>query len=81
MNEFVALPILWSGPIGIWTHLVLTGDRNGTSLYVNGNQYVERLEGQTLETFVLRRSLLILTGQTRVRRGLKNKAYLLKRRK
>lgn len=40
-------------PTGVWTHLVLTGDRNGTTLYVNDNEYVEKLDGETLETFVL----------------------------
>ncbi|WP_314588585.1 S-layer homology domain-containing protein [Paenibacillus terrigena] len=30
-------------PAGQWTHLLLTGDSNGVSLYVNGNEYVEKL--------------------------------------
>ncbi|MFD0696617.1 discoidin domain-containing protein [Paenibacillus sp. GCM10027628] len=30
-------------PAGKWTHLLLTGDNKGVSLYVNGNEYVEKL--------------------------------------
>lgn len=30
-------------PAGRWTHLLLTGDNKGVSLYVNGNEYVEKL--------------------------------------
>ncbi|WP_018758130.1 discoidin domain-containing protein [Paenibacillus terrigena] len=30
-------------PAGQWTHILLTGDSNGVSLYVNGNEYVENL--------------------------------------
>ncbi|MFC5405808.1 discoidin domain-containing protein [Cohnella soli] len=41
-------------PEGKWTHLLLTGDDQGTSLYVNGNEYVERMEtGAKLQTFIL----------------------------
>lgn len=41
-------------PSGKWTHIVLTGDSSGTSLFVNGSKYVESLkEGTKLETFVL----------------------------
>ncbi|NOU90522.1 family 20 glycosylhydrolase [Paenibacillus sp. LMG 31460] len=30
-------------PAGKWTHLLLSGDNKGVSLYVNGNEYVEKL--------------------------------------
>ncbi|NEN87001.1 family 20 glycosylhydrolase [Paenibacillus elgii] len=30
-------------PAEQWTHLLLTGDNKGVSLYVNGNEYVEKL--------------------------------------
>lgn len=30
-------------PSGKWTHLLLIGDNKGVSLYVNGNEYVEKL--------------------------------------
>ncbi|PYI51873.1 discoidin domain-containing protein [Paenibacillus flagellatus] len=30
-------------PAERWTHLLLTGDNKGVSLYVNGNEYVEKL--------------------------------------
>lgn len=38
-----------------WTHLTLKGDSKGTSLFVNGNEYIERLEFERprLQTFVL----------------------------
>lgn len=34
-------------PANFWTHIALTGDSNGTSLYVNG-QFKERLEGRLI---------------------------------
>lgn len=42
-------------PAGEWTHILLTGDSSGTSLYVNGGEYVETLNkvGKKLETLVL----------------------------
>lgn len=42
-------------PAGEWTHLLLTGDNKGTSLYVNGDEYVERLSltYPYVQTFVL----------------------------
>ncbi|USK35969.1 discoidin domain-containing protein [Bacillus sp. F19] len=41
-------------PAGEWTHLLLTGDSSGTSLFVNGSKYAESLkDGGKLETFVL----------------------------
>lgn len=41
-------------PEGQWTHILLTGDSNGVSLYVNGNEYVEKLVHPTrIQTLVL----------------------------
>ena len=42
-------------PAGKWTHILLTGDSNGVSLYVNGNEYVEKLAQpvQRIQTLVL----------------------------
>lgn len=42
-------------PAGQWTHLLITGDSNGVSLYVNGNEYVEKLAQpvQRIQTLVL----------------------------
>lgn len=44
-------------PSDKWTHILLTGDNKGTSLYVNGDEYFERLESSNVpryvETFIL----------------------------
>ncbi|MFD0715901.1 family 20 glycosylhydrolase [Paenibacillus sp. GCM10027626] len=48
-------------PAGRWTHLLLTGDKRGTTLYVNGDEYIEQADKVTgapvtsrpIQTFVL----------------------------
>jgi hexosaminidase len=37
-------------PVGKWTHLLLTGDNTGVTLFVNGNEYVEDLGAAYLVT-------------------------------
>jgi len=37
-----------------WTHIVLTGDNTGTSIFVNGSEFITTLkEGTKLDTFIL----------------------------
>lgn len=43
----------YSVPSGVWTHLMLTGDQDTTTLYVNGNEYEETLPYFPVQSFVL----------------------------